>query len=124
MGILGGDYRSPFFGEDVIHGGADDPFAIVIYNKKRYGVVSDRELIVFPYKGGRIGFERDDAGNGWRQVAISTAQAGRAEIAAAMLRVAEDLLVGSRYTALKGTRIVSPGADSISLGQGKERTQP
>jgi membrane-anchored protein YejM (alkaline phosphatase superfamily) len=124
MGILGGDYRSPFFGEDVIHGGADDPFAIVIYNKRRYGVVSDRELIVFPYKGGRIGFERDDAGNGWRQVAISTAQAGRADNAAAMLRVAEDLLVGSRYTALKGTQIVSPGADSISPGQGKERTQP
>lgn len=100
MGILGGDYRSPFFGDDVIHGDADDPFAIVIYNKRRYGIVSDRELIVFPHKGDRIGFARDGAGHGWRQAAISTAQARRAENAAAMLRVAEDLLVGGRYTAM------------------------
>jgi phosphoglycerol transferase MdoB-like AlkP superfamily enzyme len=107
MGILGGDYRSPFFGEDVIHGDADDPFAIVIYNKSRYGVVSDRELIVFPYKGDRIGFARDGAGNRWRQAAISTAQARRAENAAAMLRVAEDLLVGGRYTAMPNRARVS-----------------
>ncbi|MDP2603667.1 MAG: LTA synthase family protein, partial [Deltaproteobacteria bacterium] len=29
MGILGGDYRGPFFGDDVIHSQSDDPFAIV-----------------------------------------------------------------------------------------------
>jgi phosphoglycerol transferase MdoB-like AlkP superfamily enzyme len=103
MGILGGGYRSPFFGDDVIHGDAADPFAIVIYNKRRYGIVSDRELMVFPYKGERISFERDGAGNGWRQVTVSEAQARQAEHATAMLRVAEDLLVGGRYTARKGS---------------------
>jgi len=124
MGILGGGYRSPFFGDDVIHGDAADPFAIVIYNKRRYGIVSDRELMVFPYKGERIGFERNGAGNGWRQVTVSEAQARRAEHATAMLRVAEDLLVGGRYTAVKGTQVVAPEHDSTLLGQRREGTQP
>jgi len=103
MGILGGDYRSPFFGSDVIHRQSDDDFAIVIYNKRRYGVVSDRELIVFSDKGERIGYQRDGVDKSWRQEALSTAQSRRAENAAAMLRVAEDLLAGGRYIARKGS---------------------
>ena len=102
MGILGGDYRSPFFGDDVIHRQSGDDFAIVIYNKRRYGVVSDRELIVFSDKGERIGYQRDGVDKSWRQEALSTAQSRRAENAAAMLRVAEDLLAGGRYTAAEG----------------------
>ncbi|HXK27961.1 MAG TPA: hypothetical protein VJ646_06880, partial [Candidatus Binatia bacterium] len=102
MGILGGDYRSPFFGDDVIHSQSDDPFAIVIYNKRRYGVVSDGELIVFSDNGERIGYQRDRVNKSWRQEALSTAQSRRAKNAAAMLRVAEDLLAGGRYTAAKG----------------------
>lgn len=109
MGILGGDYRSPFFGEDVLRCNAADPFAIAIYNKRRYGVVSDGELIVFPYKGGRIGFSRNGAGDGWRQTALSATQAQRADTAAALLQVAEDLLVRGRYTAAEGSNL-SAGA--------------
>lgn len=103
MGILGGDYRSPFFGDDVIHSQSDDPFAIVIYNKRRYGVVSDGELIVFSDNGERIGYQRDGVNKSWRQEALSTAQSRRAKDAVAMLRVAEDLLAGGRYIALKGS---------------------
>lgn len=105
MGILGGDYRSPFFGEDVINSQSEDNFAIVIYNKRRYGVVSDRELVVFSDKRERISYERDGADRGWRQTALSAAQAKRADGAVAMLRVAEDLLVGGRYTAIKGSQV-------------------
>ncbi len=103
MGILGGDYRSPFFGDDVIHSQSDDRFAIAIYNKWRYGVVSDGELIVFSDKGERIGYQGDGVDKSWRQVAFSPAQSRRAESALAMLRVAEDLIVSGRYTALKGS---------------------
>ena len=102
MGILGGDYRSPFFGNDVMRGPGDDPFAVAIYNKRRYGVVADRELIVFADKGERLGYQRDGADGGWRQALFAAAQSRRAENAAAMLRVAEDLLIGGRYTAVKG----------------------
>jgi phosphoglycerol transferase MdoB-like AlkP superfamily enzyme len=105
MGILGGDYRSPFFGSDVLRNGRADPFAIVIYNKRRYGIVSDRELIVFPESAAPIGYERDGSTKNWRQLAYSPAQAQRAEKAVAMLRVAEDLLVSGRYVAAKGAPI-------------------
>jgi hypothetical protein len=39
---------------------------------------------------------------GWRQAVFSTAQRRHADQAAALLRVAEDLLVSSRYTSIKG----------------------
>jgi hypothetical protein len=101
MGILGGEYRSPFFGNDVFNERVDDPFAIVIYNKKHYGIVSDQELIVLSETGVRLGYQRDNGNPGWRQVPFSPGQSQRADCAAALLRVAEDLLVDGRYTAAK-----------------------
>jgi len=101
MGILGGDYRSAFFGNDVLRNHVEDNFAICIYNKKRYGIVSDHELIVLAETGEKISYERDGANRNWRQVTFSPAQTKRAVDASALLRVAEDLLVSSRYTTAK-----------------------
>jgi len=101
MGILGGGYRSAFFGNDVLRNPAEDNFAICIYNKKRYGIVSDHELIVLAETGEKISYERDGASRNWRQVTFSPAQTKRAIDASALLRVAEDLLVSSRYTTAK-----------------------
>jgi phosphoglycerol transferase MdoB-like AlkP superfamily enzyme len=98
MGIVGGAYRDPFFGRDAIHGRADDAFAIAIYGKKRYGIVAERELIVLSENGERLSYERNENGSEWRQAIFSTDQQRRAEQAAALLRMAEDLLVSSRYT--------------------------
>lgn len=101
MGILGGDYRSAFFGNDVLRNHVEDNFAICIYNKKRYGIVSDHELIVLAETGEKISYERDGANRNWRQVTFSPAQTKRAVDASALLQVAEDLLVSSRYTTAK-----------------------
>ena len=54
MGILGGEYRNPFFGSDSLNHKSDNSFAIVVYNMKRYGIVSDRELLVLAETGGEI----------------------------------------------------------------------
>lgn len=102
MAIIGGAYRSPFFGRDVIHHCANDPFAMAIYNKNRYGIVTERELIILSENGERLSYERNGADGGWRQAVFSTAQRQQADQAAALLRVAEDLLVSSRYTSIKG----------------------
>ena len=100
MGTVGGAYRSPFFGRDAIHQCADDAFAIVIYNKKHYGIVADGELIILSETGERLSYERNGVEQ-WRQAEFSTAQMRRADRAAAFLRMAEDLLVSSRYTNVK-----------------------
>ena len=51
MGIVVDDYRSAFFGRDVCKPQAEDPVAMAIYNKKRYGIVTDSELIVLRESG-------------------------------------------------------------------------
>jgi phosphoglycerol transferase MdoB-like AlkP superfamily enzyme len=101
MGILGGDYRSAFFGNDVLRNHLEDNFAICIYNKKRYGIVSDHELIVIAETGEKISYKRDGANRNWRQVTFSPAQTKQALDASALLQVAEELLVSSRYTTAK-----------------------
>ena len=71
MGIVGGEYRSAFFGRDVLKAQAEDPFAMVIYNKKRYGIVTDRELIVLRESGDRLAYERAAHGKPWTQIAMT-----------------------------------------------------
>jgi len=97
MGIVGGEYRSAFFGRDVHNRQIPDPFAMVIYNKKRYGIVTDRELIVLRESGSRLAYQRAAQGLPWEQVAMTPTQAARIHDGLAILRSAEDLLVSGRY---------------------------
>jgi len=99
MGIVVGDYRSVFFGRDVRKPPADDPFAMAIYNKKRYGIVTDRELIVLRESGSRLAYRRTAQGLPWEQVAMTPTQAARIRDGLAILRSAKDLLVTGRYHA-------------------------
>lgn len=99
MGIVGGEYRSAFFGRDICKAQAEDPFAVVIYKKKRYGIVTDRELIVLRESGDRLAYERAAHGKPWTQVAMRATQAARTRNGLAILRSAEDLLVSGRYHA-------------------------
>lgn len=99
MGIVGGEYRSAFFGRDVRKPPAGDPFAMVIYNKKRYGIVMDRELIVLRESGSRLAYRRTAQGLPWEQAAMTPTQAARVHDGLAILRSAEDLLVSGRYHA-------------------------
>jgi phosphoglycerol transferase MdoB-like AlkP superfamily enzyme len=101
MGMLGGEYRNPFFGRDVMNHHANDNFAVVVYNKNRYGIVSDRELIVLTETGGEVSYMRTENHNPWQQVPAAAQQFERSKNAVALLRVAEDLLLSSRYTNAK-----------------------
>ena len=97
MGMVGGEYRSTFFGRDVLKAQAETPSAMVIYNKKRYGMVTDRELLVLRESGDRIAYERAAHGTPWSEMAMTVTQAERTQDGLAILRSAEDLLVSGRY---------------------------
>jgi len=99
MGIVGGEYRSPFFGRDVFKPHAADPFAMVIYNKKRYGIVTERELIVLRESGDRLAYEHAAHGRPWSQMVMNANQTERTNDGLAILRSAEDLLLSGRYHA-------------------------
>jgi phosphoglycerol transferase MdoB-like AlkP superfamily enzyme len=101
MGILGGEYRNPFFGNDTLNHKTDNSFAIVVYNMKRYGIVSERELIVLAETGEEISYQRDGSHALWQQVPLAAHGAERSKTALALLRLAEDLLVSGRYTVAK-----------------------
>jgi len=101
MGIAGGGYRNAFFGRDVLNGGSGESFAIVIYNKKRYGIVADRELIVLSETGEELAYAQSEDKDSWRQMPMTAQLKERAKDAASLLWVAEDLLMSGRYTAAK-----------------------
>jgi len=99
MGILGGEYRSAFFGRDLRKPLAEEPFALVIYNKKRYGIVTDREMVVLRESGARLAYQRAAIGTPWRQMAVNPNQETTAQSGLAILRSAESLLMSGRYHA-------------------------
>lgn len=103
MGIVGGEYRSPFIGRDVLNGRQPDPFAIVIYNKKRYGIVAENELVVLSETGEKLAYGRADQDQPWAQMSMTPSQTARSEDAVALLRVAEDLLMSGRYSSNKNS---------------------
>jgi hypothetical protein len=68
---------------------------------KRYGTVSDRELLVLAETGEEISYQRDGNHALWQQVPLAAHGAERSKTALALLRVAEDLLVSGRYRGAK-----------------------
>jgi hypothetical protein len=70
----------------------------VIYNNKRYGMVSDRELIVLTESGEQLAYQRASSSDAWRQVPLTGEHSERSEDAVATLRVAEVLSMSVRST--------------------------
>jgi hypothetical protein len=73
----------------------------VIYNKKRYGIVADRDLIVLSEKREKLAYTRSEEGNFWQQTAMTERLSERSKDAVSILRIAEELLVKGRYTTAK-----------------------
>jgi len=103
MSIVGGEYRSSFLGRDVLDGRQQEPFAIVIYNKKRYGIVAEKELVVLSENGERLAYGRNHQEQPWEQISMTARQTRRTEDAVALLRSAEDLLMSGRYSSNKNS---------------------
>ncbi len=98
MGILGGTYRSPFFGSDILTQESDDGLAIMIYNKKRYGIISGPNLTIFSEAGKELAYERSSLQGPWNAVPLSPKQNEYSRDAIALLQAAEQLLKNSQYT--------------------------
>jgi hypothetical protein len=64
---------------------SDNNLATVIYNKKSYGAVSDRELIVLTETGEQLVYERAVSSDAWRQVPLTREQSERSKDAASTL---------------------------------------
>ncbi len=98
MKILGGTYRSTFFGSEVLTHEEDDGLAIMIYNKKRYGVISGPNLTVFTETGEELVYERSAQPGSWKTAPLTSGQYDYSRNAIALLRLAEHLLMTGRYT--------------------------
>jgi len=98
MGILGGEYRSPFFGRDVLRCCGEDNFAIMIYNRKRYGIVSGSHLVVLAENGETLVYERSRADASWLLAELAPTQQELGHNAVALLGAAQELLISGRYT--------------------------
>jgi phosphoglycerol transferase MdoB-like AlkP superfamily enzyme len=99
MGILGGEYRSPFFGRDVLNCADDKNFAMMIYNKKRYGIVSGSHVVVLTETGETLACERNAVKASWLPVAKTPKQQEICRNATALLGAAQELLIRGHYTA-------------------------
>ncbi len=99
MGILGGEYRSPFFGRDVLQHSGPEDLAMMIYNKKRYGIVSGSHLVVLAENGETLVYERDHAAAPWRPIAPAALQQEISRTARALLGTAQELLIRGCYSA-------------------------
>ncbi|OGQ83488.1 MAG: hypothetical protein A3F90_03060 [Deltaproteobacteria bacterium RIFCSPLOWO2_12_FULL_60_19] len=97
MTILGGAYRSPFFGLDVLNHQKDDGLAIMSYNKKRYGFISGPRLTIINEKGGEAAFERDGQG-AWAPAPVTDSARVYSQNGVALLQLAEHLLKNGHYT--------------------------
>lgn len=93
LGIVGGDYRSTFFGRDVLRDRTDDGIAILIYNKRRYGVRREGRLTVLKEGGGRASYQLNGAD--LEPVEHTAAHEEDARDGLAVVQVAEEL-VGPR----------------------------
>jgi phosphoglycerol transferase MdoB-like AlkP superfamily enzyme len=46
LGLLGGEWKTPFFGRDILAPTTQPPRALMIYNKRRYGVLEGSDFMV------------------------------------------------------------------------------
>ncbi|MGE4605506.1 MAG: LTA synthase family protein [Myxococcota bacterium] len=108
MGILGGAYRSPFFGTDVLANPNDEGSALVVYRKRRYGSQRGDRLVVFGPDPEPLAYARDPNTGGWGLVAVEPLHREQRRDAAAMLQTAEALMIDGRYITTRTLQPVSP----------------
>ena len=88
---------APFFGRDVLSSDDDANFAIIIYNKKRYGIVSGSQLVVLIETGETLAYERSNVNASWLPVTVSPQHQEISRNARALLGAAEKLLISGCY---------------------------
>jgi phosphoglycerol transferase MdoB-like AlkP superfamily enzyme len=97
MGMLGGAYPSTFFGEDVLRDPQGEGFAPMVYDRKRIALLRGPRLAVFLENREELAFERGQAGAGFVPVALTPGLRDEHRDGAALLQMAETLLLEGRY---------------------------
>ncbi|MFQ5514929.1 MAG: LTA synthase family protein [Myxococcota bacterium] len=122
LGIIGGAHRVPFFGHDVLGSTDPDGFAVLIYNKRRYGIRRADRLTVLAETGRRAHYRVRRDGT-LLEVRATASHEEDARDGLAVLQVAEQLLRSRRFnidrppsgtTALIHARDVIPRVETRS----------
>ena len=97
MGMLGGSYASTFFGEDVLSDPQGEGFAPMVYDRKRIGLLRGPRFGVFLENTEELAFERGPGGAAFVPVALTPHLRDEHRDGAALLQMAETLLLEGRY---------------------------
>jgi phosphoglycerol transferase MdoB-like AlkP superfamily enzyme len=96
LGLLGGVFRSPFFGRDVLDPTSGEGFAVLVYQKKRYGMRRADRLTVLGEVGAEAAYRLHDGT--LRAARMSGVHENDARDTLSVLLVAESLLESRRFT--------------------------
>ncbi len=97
LGLLGGTYRSTFFGTDIFRKDKSSEYALMVYDKKRYGIVYESMFTVLGEKGQNYAYRRNSNNGKWNEAACSEDDKKNADLASSILQVAEKLLQEKKY---------------------------
>ncbi len=97
LGLLGGSYRTTFFGNDLFRCDEDAEYVLMVYGKKRYGIISRSLLTILGKAGDNYSYSRDSSNKTWEEIKYSEEHGNMASFSAAILQTAEKLLQEKKY---------------------------
>ena len=103
LSIVGGPWRSTFFGGDLLTRDADDEGrALMVYNKRRFATLNGPRLTVLPGEGeDPKAFMRTAEQEGWRVTPVDAVHAADAQQGTSLLQVSEQMLEQGRYRSVR-----------------------
>jgi phosphoglycerol transferase MdoB-like AlkP superfamily enzyme len=97
MGILGGDYATTGFGQDVLTRPDAEGFAPMVYDRKRIALLRGPRLGIFLESREELAFQRGPDGTGFLPVPLTPRLQEEHRDGAALLQMAEALLLSKRF---------------------------
>ena len=97
LGLLGGSYRTTFFGKNLFKPDEESEYALMVYDKKRYGIISNSRLTILGETGDKYTYKRKSDNRGWVETPYSEEHGNLATFSTAILQTAEKLLQEKKY---------------------------
>ncbi len=97
LGLLGGSYRTTFFGNDLFKRDEEAEYALMVYGKKRYGIISSSLLTILDKTIDDLSYTRDPSNEIWQETPFSEEHGKMTNFSAAILQTAETLLQERKY---------------------------
>jgi len=121
LGLLGGSYRTTFFGRDIFDRDGEPQYCLMVYDKKRFGVLSGNRLTVLGETGTHYAYVRATPDNPWQDAQYSSGHEHLALFGTAVLQTAELLLMDRTYHAQPAAAFSVAGT---SCGAGQHEQEP